>query len=85
MSEGQSISSEQAARSPSRGAANEVVELVILFNVVTGDIGGLYRSTQSLAVTTIGAGLVALLGLYVVLSRRNVRVFCTLRCPRCTT
>jgi hypothetical protein len=68
MSEEQSISNEQTVGSPSRGAPNEVATLVILFNVVTGGLGGLYLSTQSIAVTVLAAGLVALLGLYVVFS-----------------
>jgi uncharacterized protein HemX len=68
MSEEQRISNEEATGSPSPGATNELATLVILLNVVTAGLGGLYFNTQSIAVTALAAGLVAFLGLYVVCS-----------------
>lgn len=73
MGKEQSISNRETVGSPSRGATHNVAALVILFNVVTGGLGGLYVSTQSIAVTALAAGLVALLGLYAVVSGRHRR------------
>jgi hypothetical protein len=73
MSEQHNISHEGAVGSPSPRATTEVPALVILFNVVTTGLGGLYINTQSLAVTALAAGLVALLGLFVVVSRGHHR------------
>jgi hypothetical protein len=63
MSEEQSISNEG---SPSSRATNEVGALVIILNVVIAGLGTLYVSTESIVVIIVAAGLVALLGLYVV-------------------
>lgn len=73
MNKEQSTSNGEAAGSPSPGSTNEVAALVILFNVVTAGLGGLYVSTQSIAVTAVAASLVALLGLYLVFSCRHPR------------
>lgn len=73
MSEDQDSSNDEVLGSPFRGTTNNVVALVILLNAVTGGLGGLYVSTQSIVVTAIAAGLVALLGLYVLFSCRRHR------------
>jgi hypothetical protein len=65
MHEEQSISNGESTRSSSSEETNGVASLVILFNIVTAGLGALYVSTRSLAVTVVAAGLVALLGLYV--------------------
>ena len=69
MSE-QSISNEGSSSST---ASNEFGALVILLNVVIPGLGSLYVCTQSIAVTTVAAGLAALLGLSMVLSRGHYR------------
>jgi hypothetical protein len=73
MSEEQSVSNGEAVGSPSPGAMNDVAALVILFDVVNAGLGGLYVSTQSVAVTVVAAGLVARLGRYVTLGRGHQR------------
>lgn len=73
MSEEQDNSNDEVLGSPFRGTTNNVAALVILLNVVTGGLGGLYVSTQSVAVTAVAAGLVALLGLYVLFSCQRHR------------
>lgn len=69
MSE-QSISNEGSSSSR---ASNEFGALVILLNVVIPGLGSLYVCTQSIAVTTVAAGLAALLGLSMVLGRGHYR------------
>jgi hypothetical protein len=46
-------------------ATCDLSALASLFNAVTAGLGGLYVSTGSIVVTAIAAGLVALLGLCV--------------------
>jgi hypothetical protein len=60
MSEVQEALNEEAVASPSPGSTIEVAAMVVLFNGVTAGLAGLYVSTQSIAVTAVAAGLVAL-------------------------
>lgn len=49
--------------SATRARYESIFPLMLLFNAVTAGLGGLYISTRSVAVVTVAAGLVALLGL----------------------
>lgn len=67
------IPSQRGDHSPSTRARYELIFLlVLLFNAVTAGLGGLYASTRSVAVVTVAATLVALLGvLCLVVGRKS--------------
>lgn len=78
MDEEERISNERSQslneRSQSAGTTNEAgTTVVILLNAVTVALGGLYVSTRSVSVTTVAAGLVAILVLCLTFSRGNHR------------